>query len=311
MLWVDQVFISSTDLNSLDGEASDVATAANITLTGQNGLIVRSIELCGRELYQRMVGFAGFLAGDSLSANHLQAVFNIGTPAVQRTRILLDNVIVTGQNSYTFSEIKNWVVYRTLQELYRVAAVRYEEDRYEKKRDHYQFIARWEAWPQVTRIGLPVIYKPMQAPAAYFGHNSGSWTATEVAGTATGGNWDVALTYYDSSQTINPESNPSTIQTFTTTSNQVLKIDITKLNPPNGQGNPIDVSQAIITPLNATHWSIYAGPTGSALTLQQSLIPISTKTFTLPGDPTSSGVVAGLGQFPNQRLTILDTIQRA
>lgn len=315
MLWIDANFVTSSDLQSVDGEILDVVDAEQLTLTGQNGLIWRTQEDCGRDLLARMVTFSGFLAGDSLSANHLQAVFNIGTPAVQRTRILLDNIIVTGQNVYTWSELKGWVVYRTLQSVYRAAANRTTQDRYKIKRDDYGHEAKWVRWPNFKQLGVPVVYKPMATPGAVLGHNSGSFVVSAAAGGGTlTGNYDVALTYIDTTVTTSPsnsESNPSAISTVTLAPGEVISADITKLNPPNGLGNPLDIARSIITPLNATGWNIYAGLSGGTLTLQNSSpIPIGTKTHALPGDPISTGVAAGLGQYVNQYLTLSETIGR-
>jgi hypothetical protein len=40
-------------------------------------------------------------------------------------------------------------------------------------------------------------------------------------------------------------------------------------------------------------------------------IPITTKTFTLPGDPATTGQKVGTGQWMDQYLTIQDMIFRA
>ncbi len=315
LLWTDALFIQNSDLISVDGEVDDVATAEGLTLTGQGGLIWRGVEDSGRELLSKLVTFAGFLAGDSLSANHLQAVYNIGTPAVQRTRLLLDNVVVSGANPFMWSEVKAWAVYKTLHTIYRAAANRNLEDRYKVKRDSYGYAARWEYWPQLKMLGLPVVYKPLVTPGAVMAHNPGTFLISAVAGAGSvNGPYDVAITYIDTTVTNpnpNNESNPSAITTLTLASPQVVKVDITGLNPPNGNGSPIDVARSIITTLNATGWNVYVGPSGGTLYKQNATpIPIATKTYQLTGDPVLSGVQAGMGQYANQYLTISDLVQR-
>lgn len=312
MLWTDAIFVNTNDLMSLDSEIADVAQAEVIQLDGVGGIIQRSIEECGRSILMGQMGFAGFLVGDSLSANHLQAVFNIGIPAVERSRILLDQVVVSGPNNSFWSDIKNWVAYKTISSFYRSAARRNLNDRYIAKRDDYIKETTYSITPKFERMGLPVVYKPMACPAAVMAHSPGSFsiTAQAGAGSVTPGSYDVVLTYLDSTQSTNNESHPSATVTVSVTAGQNILADITNLNPPNGQGNPIDIAQCIITPLTATHWNLYAAPTGATPILQnQAPIPIATKQYTLSSFATY-GIQVGLGQSANQRLVISRTLKR-
>ncbi len=315
MLWTDAIFITSADLASVDGDIIPAAGSESITLDGINGICQRSIEDSGLFLMSKMMGFAGFLAGTTLSANHLQAVFNIGTPAVQRSRILPDNIVVSGPNATYWSPLKIWAVHKALAYFYNSAANRNmaQMDRYAAKRDNFKKAIKAEHWPLFQGLGMPVTYKPMPAPAAVQAHNAGTFTISQVAGAGVAtGSYDVAITYIDQSVPANNESNPSAVVTLVLTSGHLIKADITKLVPPNGMGSPADISRCIITPLNASGWNVYVGLTGQTLYLQNATpIPIAIKTYTLAADPTSTLAAVGLGQYPDQYLTIPDLMNRA
>jgi hypothetical protein len=313
MLWTDALFINTEDLASIDAEVSDIASAENLTVDGINGIAHRSIEESGRQLMRYLQNWSGFLAGDSLSANHLQAVFNIGLPAVQRSRVLLDNICINGLNNQFWSELKTWVVYRALVNFFRAASNRAREDRYEEKRQQYLADLTNHVWPEVRAAGIPVVYKPLAAPAALMAHDSGTWLAATADGPGTASDlFNVAVTYFDSTASRNCESHPSVAQPVPVSEGSVVTVDISGLNPPNGLGNPIDIARAIITPLNATHWNLWVGGQNAPMIRQNAApIPITTKTFTLPGDPVASGPKVGTGQWMDQFLTIQDMIFRA
>jgi hypothetical protein len=312
MLWTDAFFVNTSDLVSLDPSVVEEAQAQGVLVEGQNSIIHRSLEEAGRTVMGWMSNWAGFLAGDSLSANHLQAVFNIGTPAVQRSRVLLDNLVINGVNANYWSELKAWVAYLCLVNVYRAASNRAQDDRYEEKRKQFRQEQQFRIEPQLRLAGLPVVYKPMAAPGAVMAHNSGSWVAGQTTGTGTtGGSFDVAITYLDNTQSVNNESHPSAVQTVEVTAGNVVSADITNLVPPTGRGSVEDIARAIITPLTATHWNIFVGPVSGTLRKQNtSPIPIAQKVFTLTGDPTTTGSPVGQGQYVNQYLTIPNLVFR-
>lgn len=317
MLWTDKLWLTSSDLNSIDGESLDVAASEGLTLDGSNGICQRSLEESGRALLRSLMGFAGFLAGDSLTSNHLQAVFNIGTPAVQRPRVLLDNIVVSGQNPNFWSDLKNWAACSGLVYLFRAASNRNSNDRYATKRDAYAKQVMWQILPQLKELGIPVVYRPMACPAAYQAHNAGTFAITTPAGSSTlPASLDVALSYIDQNYPgagvgqANNESAPSAITTVSVTSGEIVRIDITNLLPPNGNGASEDVAKCIITPLNATGWNIYAAASGQVLRLQNaSPIPIGTKIQALSTLVTNLPAV-GQGQFANAALKIQDMLNR-
>src|SRR5262249_56645057 len=103
MLWTDSDFITSADLVSLDGEVQAVASAEDIPLDNTattTGIIHRGIEEAGDRLMKYMQIFGGYLNSGSVSANHYAAVMNLGQPSVNRSKILLTQVVVTVLNPY-------------------------------------------------------------------------------------------------------------------------------------------------------------------------------------------------------------------
>jgi hypothetical protein len=320
VLWTDSIFINQADLATIDPDVNVVSNAESITIDGPQGVAHRAIEKCAMFVLSRNMNFSGFLSGSNLSSSHVQAVLNVGLPAVERARVLLQNIVINGTNPYSWSPLKDWVVYRTLADFYEIASNRnWEVDRYSRKRDSFAKAARWNYWPLFQDSGLPVLYKPLSAPGGFFMHNAGSWQANvvNVTGTA-GGVYDVAITYVDQSLYTNQasrnngESHPSDKQSVSTNAGEGIQVDITNLNPPNGNGEVEDVAVAIITPLNATGWNIWVSVNGqNAFYLQNaSPIPIATKTYTLPADPVSTGYLVGMGQYRDQQISMQDLRKR-
>jgi hypothetical protein len=166
----------------------------------------------------------------------------------------------------------------------------------------------------------------MLRPGAYFERNSGSWSSANVTTVPGPGTLDtpvacdVLITYCDMSQanlyvdasrTNNAESDGSDTINVSMTAGNVLSVDISTLNPPSGAQHPSQMMVVVVSPLKATHWNVYVGMTGGVLYLQNMApIPVSTKSYTLAGDPVLSGYTFNGGQYPDRRLSISPTRQR-
>ena len=325
MLWTDSSVVTSADLSSIDPEVAAVASAEGLVVDGSMGIVQRTWEVASQQLLSQMQRFGGYLSSGLVSANHLAAVFNVGGPGVNRTRILLGQIVACDPN---FPLVKTWFTYRVLRQFYHAAFSRTLTDRYEKKMNQYDKDLRLELWPNVKNIGLPIVYRPMCAPGALNERvpgttrtQAGTWSASNVStgsllGTA-GGTFDVAVTYVDQSfyksQLIkyNAESYTSDRITQVVAAGQVVHIDITSLVPPNAGSDPASLPQSITTPLNADGWNLWIGAAGGPLYLQNAQpYPITQKSVTLTGDPTLSGFQSDYGQFADAFYTVQDLIQR-
>ncbi len=318
MLWTDNRFVTNIDMMDVDPEVDDVATQNSIVINGAAGTVQKTIEECGILMLAQMQRFGGFLSSGMVSANHLAAVFNTGGPGVNRTRILLNQIVAFDP---MIPVVKQWVLYKCLERFYRAAVNRTLEDRYRSKMDMYIREIRQVYWPNVKNVGLPMVYRPMPAPASTLLRNPGTWTTSNVssvtqAGPA-GGAFDIAVTYVD--QTFyrtpvlknNSEGFISARVAITVPSGKVLSVSIATLRPPDGTADPADVCLALTTPLTATGWNVYVGTVGGDLYLQNATpIAIATTSHQLPLDPVLSGHVSDFGQFPDAYYTVQDLLQR-
>lgn len=325
MLWTDSVFVAQDDLLRIDSEVSVVATSEGITLTGDNGLLRGAVEEAANEMMKLVISFGGYLNAGDLTANHLAAVLNVGVGNSVRQKIGLQQVVVSGDVPGQWNWIKQWTVFWALKTFYRDAFARLGGDRYKAKMDFYKEELQRRITPNLWALGIPMVIRPLVRPAAKFERNTGTWDASNVvpvtgAGTATTP-FDVAITYADTSQPNfyasaatpnNCESEPSDILTVTPDGTQVIQVNITSLRPPTGAQHPSQIMVVVVSPLKATHWNVYVGNQGGTLYLQNTVpIPIATKTYTLAGDPVLSGYESGNGQYPDRRLSLVPTRQRA
>jgi hypothetical protein len=254
----------------------------------------------------------------------MAAVLNIGSTSSVTRKVLPSQIVVSGDTEQTCDSIKTWAMFWTLYVFYRDAFNRTVKDRYEGKMRHYKSELTRRVTPTMTGLGIPMVLSPLPAPGAVFERASGTWDSDSVtmvdgSGTAAG-NYSFAVTYVDmeaSSPYVdyddngNAESHPSIRATKTITSGHVASIDITLLNPPTGVQHPSQRMLASVSPLKATHWNVWAGLSTGDLYLQNAApIPIATKTYLFAGDPTLSGDLVGLGQYPDRRFAIVPMRQR-
>jgi hypothetical protein len=321
MLWTDATFVNTADLLAIDAEMTDVATANNVDVA--NHTIPQAIRECGTELLINMQRFGGFLSSGNISANHLAAVFNVGGPGVNRTRILLGQIVVDDRHVLT---IKTWVEYYALVLLYRDIFARTKGDRFKIKMEQFSKDLKQKHWPWLRTMGIPIVYRPLPCPGAV-NERSGTWDTSNVGTAASpgavGGSFYVVTTYVDQSQYLGPafgvgpnavnngQSHPSAALHITTAADQAIEVDITSLIPPSGQVDQSQLAQAIVTPYRASGWNVFVGTsaTGPFYLQNASPIPILTKTYTLAGDPVLSGATPN-GQFTDALYTLQDTLQR-
>lgn len=316
MLYTDADIIAISDLTAIESEVSKVATANGITFDpGLAWNECRTMLTAVCQLYGRSVG-SGMMA-------HNAAVMSTGTVRnVPRFRL---NQIITHESQYggnVNSALKTWVVYRALYFFFRNASNRLGKDKYLDKEKLYKGESEGNAWRVLKSNGIPVVYNPMDCPGAKYAVGAGTWGAANTSSVAGGTNASiqnvvVAITYYDSSRYTsqsakgNAESGPSATVAQAIAANQLLKVDITSLTPPNGVAPATGSAAGVYAPLNATHWSIYVGQSGSStLYLQKEGIPIATKTWTLASDPVYSGSALGNGQYPDEFMQIQDLAMR-
>jgi len=323
MLWTDAQFLTSADLLRVDSESTEVAAAESTPIDIDAGIIPLAIEECGTELYVQLQRFGGLLSNGQLSSAHLQAVFNTGSSGVNRTRILLSQIVVDGTN---INVVKTWVTYKALRLLYRDCFARTKADRFVKKMEQYDKDIRTRHWPYVMAMGLPIVEKPLSCPGAIL-ERSGSWDDSNVTIVSQVGTraatYFVVITYVDNSQYLGPQygNGPGAAnngESFTSkpiqkvvSADTALKIDITSLYPPNGQPDSGQTALSVSYPLTATGWNVYVGTsdTGPFYLQNNTPLPISTKTYSLASDPVLSGNRPN-PQFVELFLTLQDSMQR-
>lgn len=326
-IWTDDLFTCAADLALVDSEIPGVASDSGVILDGYDGFIRRQMDESGQVVLQMMQVFGGWIGSSTLSANHIQAVLNIGGgAAASRVKVLLDQVVTSDRIPNKWSHLKTWVVYRTLVAFYRNVSGRVtEKDRFHSRLKDFTSELKRTQREIFEDLGLPVIYQPLPRPAAAFAINSGTWSQSNVTLTSGAGTvdaqYDVVITYacsqyYKNSLSLaargNAESHPSTIQSVTLTPGNVLSVNLDGLVPSDGTQDPGTMALCIYTPLKADFWNIYAGLHGQTMFLQNSTpIPITATTYALAGDPVLSGPQPGLGQYADRRYQFARTNQRA
>lgn len=326
MLWTDGLFVSVNDLLQIDSEVEDVAEAEEISISGRYGAIATAITEATQPLHEMLVAFGGYLGGGDVSPNHIAAVMNVGLGSAVRYRALPNQIVVSGETDLVWGHMRKWVSHLALSIIYRNANNRTVKDRYESKMRAYKSEINRSILPAVRQLGIPLVIRPLSAPGALFERNSGDWDESNVGTTAGSGTLDdqvveVAVTFVDMtdaslyvSSTVkhNAESAGSDkIKVMLTTGN-VVTVDISSLNPPDGtQPRSLQI-MCVMAPLTATHWNVYVGKSGKNLYLQNGTpIPIATKVHTLSGDPTFSGSILDSGQYQERRISISNLRQRS
>lgn len=323
-LFLDANFVSSADLIRLDPEVTKVAQAEQIQIDTTDGIAAQACDEVGQKILSENQAFTGFLPPFAQPYTQTAAVINLVGPSVNRARIPLSQIVVSSPLDATLSGLKRYAVYSALVLFYRAAFYKKVNDRYDNKRKMYEEEIRKKYWPRFYNQGCPIVNRPLAAPGALHEFQAGVWDASRlslVAGTnpATA-NYDVAITWVDQSKYVSPsvkgnaESGASALlSAFQITAANVLQVDITPLNPPNGQA-PVNVmlGQGLIVPGNATGWNLYVGASGAGTLFLQNAapIPVATKQYIMLGAPVLSGAILDAGQWPESYLTMQRTLFR-
>lgn len=317
MLFTDREFITVSDLQGFEPEITTKVLTPAIPVTGDNNILQRSISDCAVRLMASCQQFESYPSnGDGLvSPNHLAGVFSnvYGTRNVPRVR--LNQICLNSATPGLTSALKLWVCNYTLEQIFKAAwnrKVRHDkyemEDKWQEKQKEYAVYAR-TSFSRLRAEGLPVVWRPLSAPAAAYDWQPGTWgdanlAATSGAGTEAGGEMSVQVSYVDQTAYLsrskrgNAESHPSMPATLTVASGEVLVVDISSLNPPDGAAPPTGSAQGLAIGRKATGWNLYVNGV-----LQNAVpIPIATKTYTLAADPEVSADPwrrIGEGQYPD------------
>jgi len=295
MLLTDRDCISFDDLIAIEPEVAEIAATEKIPTEGDSSVVHHAVEEAGNRLLAVMQNFSypyfNGMNGDFLQAGIMYGYFDSTPPA----RIKL-GMVVTDSDTTTFaSPLKRWITHIALRNFYQRASNRLQGDRYDNKKKQIQADIDNIYWPTLKACGLPVVYSPIPCPGAHYEVAQGVWSGNNLTtigstGNATGGTFDVAITWVGQ----NAESAPSTTETIVVSNDQSIHVDITSLNAPDG----ID------------SWNLFVGTTGGTL-YRQATIPVTTKTHSLTNDPALSGTVVGIGQPRDTNLVFINLFSRA
>jgi len=287
-----------------------------------SAFITEAVNAAGSEFIAKIQSFSGYLCGVGANANHQAAVLNVLTTAIQRPRAILNQIPATEPNP-TRTAFRRWIQFFCLDEFYLAVSNRKIKDRYDQKATKYEKQKK-RYWENLKGCGFPVVLNPLPCPGATLEYNSGSWSNANVTAVSGGSSvaqvtYDVTVTwcslptYVSATNQNNGESAGAATQTIAVPAANVIAVSIVGLNPPTGTAPlAIGSAQGAYSPLAATHWNVYAGPTGGTMTLQNSSpIPVATTSYTLAAAPTTSGVPINAGQSAVYDFSFLNMLWRA
>lgn len=325
MLFTDGPFITPEDLNSIDGEFIELARDNGILVDGSsNSLLTRSTLAAGAELTAKIQNFSGYLVGVGVSSNHLAAVLNVLSTAINRPRMFLQQIPVTEPNPTRMAVIE-WVRYYCLYHFYQNMFFRnVKEDRFELKMKHYEREKK-RRWKELSGNGIPVVLSPFSCPGAVWDYGSGTWSQSNVTSASTlastaGGVFYVTITWVQLPSYGGPtnpngnESGGSVPMPSAIGPNEVISVNLSNLNPPTGLMQPaIGTAQGVYPPQVATNWNVYVGnsPTGPFFLQNQAPILITTTTYNLASDPVLSGPIQNPGQPAQYDYSVQNMLWRA
>lgn len=319
-LLTDSDFLTVEMLEALEPEVREVAESSSIAIDGENSIIRSAWDECSDQLLEHMDSFGGYINLAGAPQMGTMGSYGLG---VSRPRVFLSQIVATeSEYANRVPVLQRWMLYRALQLLYRTASQRTVHDRYQAKADEYAAETKTR-WRSLWVKGLPIVIQPLAAPGAIHEFDSGSWSAANVSAVASGSSsaetYEIAITWVDGSRYVsqenrgNAESGPSEKITFAVPANNVLRLDITSLNPPTGKRPEATwLANGVLSPLAASGWNVYAGKLGATLKLQNaSPIPVATKTYQFAGAPTSSGAALRMGQVPDANFAFERVLHRA
>lgn len=333
-LFTDAEFITQADLISVDPEVPKVANAIGMAVESgaQNGagnICALAIDEFGQKLILDSQSVQGSLTPWAVPYNQSAAILNATLPAVNRSRIYLTQIVVSGPSPGYSTPMKTFATSYALWWLFRAAYRRFagsgkDGDRYKVKKEEYEKEWKYTYYPRVMHYGMPVVSRPLPCPGAIHEVNAGTFgtsNVSTVAGTNANASttYDVAITWVDTAQGYLSatskgfgESGPSARVQQTVASANVIRTSLAGLTSPAG-ASPLSqqLGQGLFLYGSATGWNVYVGTPGGTLYLQNATpIPIATTTYTLAGAPVLSGNQADQGQPANQVYTMQRTLDR-
>ncbi len=288
MLLTDADHATQEEMQAIDAELPQVASAQKITLDGPLGVLRANWDECAAIL-ARAIGQRSHHRGfDPVIAFHSRTVQSIG----------LNQIAMSAQYANSISPWKKWVIYEALRRAYRAATQRNsrENDRFQAKFEQFTEDAN-SAYRQAASFGLPIVTLPLSAPGALHDLQAGSWGDANVETIAQSPTADrdifIAITWLSDRTPANNESGPSAVVLKNLTAAQGVRISIAGLVPPGSAPHPATRTGAYYATGVATHWNVYAGVSRDALRRQNNApIPIGTSTYDLTGSIlTSSGLL--------------------
>lgn len=324
MLFTDNDIITSTDMMAFDAEAGQVASSEKpaILLNGPGSIINRAVTECGHRLRQKFQNFSGYLVSPGINLNHVAAVLNILSTAINRNRMFLNQVVALDPDP-TKRLMRQWFMYYALFLLYRDAFARFakQADRYGRKMDMYKQEAS-AAWDRLVSDGVPVVLMPLPCPGALRELGAGTFQSSNVTvggsgSSDPGGTYNVAITwtalgYVSPTNKGNAESAGSVAVSKTTASGQLITVTTTGLTAPSATFPAIGTADGLYTPLVATGWNVYVSGDGLTFYLQNATpIAVGTTSYTLASGPVLSGSTLGVGQFADYNFAFQNMLQRA
>jgi hypothetical protein len=289
MLFTDRDLITFEDVLTIDPDVAEVASAEAeaIPTAGDESFVHQAVEECANTLLAEMQNV------DYNYGLNQRSFFAWGdsTPA---PRIRIGQVVTDSDTTTYWSPLKRYVAYLALRNFYQIACNRKIGDKYDEKVKQVEKDLKGKYWSAVKAAGLPVCFSPLPCPGAKYEIGQGVWSdanVTQVSGsTATGADWDVAVTWLKPGSV---ESAPSETITVATQADHQLVVDISSLVVPEG----------------VTVWKIFAGVSGSTMYFQASL-PVGTTSYTFTADPIATGTPVGRGQSRDTSLVFINLFSR-
>lgn len=312
MLFTDSDVLSAGDLAALDAEVAEVAAAEDLIIDGEGSILRQAWEECANEILARMEAFGGhlvFAGGGSWGGR-------TGT----QSRVYLTQIVASDAYARKLSALQRWVLYRALVLFYRAAMNRTVNDRHALKMAQFESDAR-RHWKALWSRGLPVVWEALPCPGALHEWNAGAWDGANLEGVPGGADpertYTVAVTWVDGSRYQsatakgNAESGPSQVLAYTLPANELLRVDIGTLHPPDGRPGARTPADGAFRTLTATGWNVYVGAAEGPLYLQNGTpLPVGETVYSLPGAPLLAGAVLDPGQVPDTNFTFQNVLQR-
>ncbi len=317
MLFTDGIFYSADDLLKIDSEIQDIASTASPTIDLNAVLADAQMEVGDYLLSLNIRYTSGW--GYSYSGSAYGPLIGLFSNATNTPQLSLSQVVVTNAEYPTMpTALKRYTMYVALANFYRDASRRKKaDDRLAEKRDEYQLELKNKYEPRMRKAGIPVVQVPMPRPGALFLPAAGLWnednvTAVDGGSSSVDASYDVAITWVNPTVGSNNESAPTDRIEFDVPSGSMIRLDITRLRPPDGTYPAASLATYPVTPMVATAWNVYIGPRGGMLTRQNTdPIALSIKQYTVD-IPTTTGPAVGIGQFAETSLFLQgNVLQRA